>query len=187
MIASSNQPLDDSKNLSRSFPPSFSQAYPLPRLYPPHPQAPIPLAAEGEEWGKHTESTETSGKDFSEKKRGGQSKRPQESAADGGGAQHEGVRGRGICDTGVRGKRAAAALHPHLMLCTLREKVHLGRGGSCEGREDKIRPGIRICAQSASRRHGACPRSGAEGRCAPAEWECLCLGEGRVRAAGPLC
>lgn len=85
MIASSNQPLDDSKISPVSFPPSLSQAYPLPQLYPPHPQALIPLAAEGEEWGKYTESTETRGKDFSEKKQGGQSRRPQERAADGGG------------------------------------------------------------------------------------------------------
>lgn len=43
------------------------------------------------------------------------------------------MRERRICAIGVRGKRAAAAPHPHLMLCALREKCVWGRGAAREG------------------------------------------------------
>lgn len=87
--------------------------------------------------------------------------------------QHEGVRGRGICAIGVRGKRAAAAPHPHLMLCALREKCVWGRGaareGAAKGEKLKSDPG------------SASARSMQTARCVPAAGR---GGAMRARGAG---
>lgn len=127
MIASSNQPLDDSKISPVLSPP------PSPRLirflgYIPPTLRPPSLWLRREKSGANILRVLRRAERISARKSGAGRANARRRAADGGGAQHEGVRGRAICDTGVRGKRAAAALHPHLMLCTLREKVHLGAG-----------------------------------------------------------